>query len=151
PLSSFFPAPPTPAIYPLSLHDALPICADPAVHLRGGAGADDRSRDARPCQGPGDRYRRDRRAVPAGDRLERVAQREILAERRLLELGAAAAPVVRGERRDTRRRETVRQQPRLHRAVDDDAGVMLRTPGKLALGGVAPDQGERRLQGIHVP
>ena len=43
-----------------------------------------------------------------------------------------------------------REQARLHRAVDDDAGLMGRAPGQLGGGDIPPDRREGRLQRIHM-
>src|SRR2546425_1635891 len=93
---------------------------------------------------------RDRGAVPPRDRLQRVPQCEIAAQVRLLELHGATPPVVLSERGDTGPREAVRQEARLHRAVHDHAGVVPGTPRNLVSRGLAPDEGEGRLQRIHV-
>jgi hypothetical protein len=65
-------------------------------------------------------------------------------------LGGTAPPVIGRERGDAGATEALREYARLHRAVADDAGVVLGAPRNLALARLAPDQRERRLKRIHV-
>src|SRR5207253_2795246 len=81
----------------------------------------------------------------------RVAHRAVPAQVRLLELRAATTPIIGGECGDSGGREALGEEARLHRTVHDDPRAVLRTPGDLALGGIATDQRERRLQRTHVP
>src|SRR2546422_161194 len=64
--------------------------ADPAVHLLRAARADNRAGDTWPRKRPCNGNRGRRRVVPFRDRNERVAQKQIPAQARLLELGRAA-------------------------------------------------------------
>src|SRR5690242_631552 len=82
--------------------------ADPPVNLRRRSRPDDRSGHPRPCENPRNGHRRNRTAVTPGDRPQRVAEREVAAELRLLKLRAAAPPIVLGERGDPRGAEAVR-------------------------------------------
>jgi predicted flap endonuclease-1-like 5' DNA nuclease len=118
---------------------------DPAVHLLRRPRAHDRSGDARPRERPGDCDGRRGRAVPPGDRLEGVAQREVSAQARLVKLRAATPPVIGSERGDSRGREAVREEAGLHRAIRDDARPVLRAPGDLPSRDIATDERERRL------
>src|SRR6202030_2171704 len=77
-----------------------------------------------------------------------VAQGQIAAQVRLIEIGRTPAPIIFGKSRDVLTAERVGQQTGLHRAVTDDPGVMPGTPRDLGCGGLPPDQRERRLQRI---
>src|SRR2546425_12849702 len=116
--------------------------AAPPETLRGLPPTDDRPRPRRPREGPRNGHRRNRTAVTPGDRPQRVAERQVAAELRLLKLRAAAPPIVLGERGDPRGAEAVRQDAGLHRAVRDHPGGVLVAPRNLAFGGFAPDEGE---------
>lgn len=118
---------------------------DPAVHLLRCPRAHDRSGDARPRERPGDCDGRHGRFVPPGDRLEGIAQCEVSAQARLVKLRATTPPVIGGEGGDSRGREAIREDARLHRAVRDDARSVLRAPGDLPSRDIATDERERRL------
>ena len=85
-----------------------------------------------------------------GDWPERIPQREVPSELRLLEFGCAAAPVVCCEFAYTVGTEAVGQEPRLHRAITNDTRSVRGTPGNLMYSSLTTDHGEGWLEGIHV-
>src|SRR3984893_18264102 len=125
--------------------------SDPAIHLLWCTRADNGSAHTGPREGPGNGNARHRGLVPVRDRLQRVPQREIPAEKRLLELRCASPPIVLGQRGHALRREALRQQSGLLAALADDPGIMARTPGYLLVRGHTIDRRKRRLQRVHVP
>ena len=86
----------------------------------------------------------------AGDRPQRVAQREIPRQPVRLVLRSPPPPVVLREMRHAVGGERVGEEPRLHRAVDDHAGAVGGAPRDLARSDGSPDHRERRLQRLHV-
>jgi hypothetical protein len=92
-----------------------------------------------------------RGAMTLRNRAQGVAQGQIAAQVRLIELRRMPAPVIFGKSRDVLPAEGVGQQAGLHWTVADHAGVMPSTPGDFACGGLAVDQRERRLQRIDMP
>ena len=85
-----------------------------------------------------------------GDRAQGIAEREIAAERRLLEFRVATAPVIGRHLLDPLAAEPIGEDAGLHRAVDDDPGAVRGAPGNDVRGRLAMDQGEGRLQRINV-
>ena len=79
---------------------------------------------------------------------EPVAEREVGGEPGRRELRAAVAVVVGRKRGEARRREPVRQEARLHRAVGDHPDAVGGAPGKFGPGDLPADGGEGRLEGL---
>ncbi len=127
-----------------------PTGIDPAVDLLGASGADDGAGHAGPGERPGDGDGGHRRAMPHRDGAKSVPEREVPAEARVLEIGRAASPVLGGHGRHAVGGEGVRQDPRLHRAVDDDPRVVGARPWDHVRGTVAADEREGRLEGVDV-
>jgi hypothetical protein len=124
---------------------------NPPVDLCRSASADNRTGHARPREHPSNRNRLRGNSIAAGDGAQRVPQGEIAAEAWLLKFRAPAAPVIAGELRDTVGTEAVRQNPGLHRAITNDAGVVALAPGKELFCRCAIYERERWLQRIDVP
>ena len=112
-------------------------------------GADDRNIDGRIGDRPRDRELRERDLVGGGVLLQPSHQLEISRELLTLEVGAAAAPVVRGECRLLRHRPG--KQPVSKRTVDEDTDVVLRRVRKDFRLDVAVEHVVWRLIGLDRP
>ena len=121
----------------------------PAANLLRCPAADDGAGDGGEGQGPGDRDGGGGDAVPFGYRVQRLGQGQVGGQGGLGEVGVAAAPVAGVQGGGSGGGEGASEQAGGHRAVDDDAGVVLVSPPQHVVGGVAVDQAELGLDGVH--
>ena len=88
---------------------------------------------------------------PSGDWPQGVGESKIAAQPVALKIRRTEAPIIRPKLGRALHGECAREQARLHRTVDDDAGLMVPTPGKLRRSKIAVDQREWRLQRVDMP